>query len=69
MSLVLSEVATLWCSLKCGVCCHRLYRSLCNELGCVADDPNGGDLAIQFKLALYAADKSRCDKIIPSLMP
>eukprot|EP00041_Stephanoeca_diplocostata_P034010 m.1140353 g.1140353 ORF g.1140353 m.1140353 type:complete len:917 (+) comp24445_c0_seq4:86-2836(+) len=33
--------------------------SLCNELGCVANDPNGGDLAIQFKLALYAADKSR----------
>ena len=33
--------------------------SLCNELGCVADDPHGGVLAMQFKLALYAADASR----------
>lgn len=33
--------------------------SLCNELGCMADDPNGGIVAIQFKIALYAADQSR----------
>ena len=33
--------------------------SLCNELGCVAGDPNGGDLAMQFKLAIYAADATR----------
>ena len=33
--------------------------SLCNELGCVAGDPNGGDLAVQFKLAVYAVDTTR----------
>lgn len=33
--------------------------SLCNELGCSANNPNGGVLAIQFKLAVYAADASR----------
>eukprot|EP00035_Acanthoeca_spectabilis_P010876 m.191813 g.191813 ORF g.191813 m.191813 type:complete len:1039 (-) comp15157_c0_seq1:174-3290(-) len=33
--------------------------SLCNELGCVADDPNGGVLAVQFKQAIAAADPSR----------
>ena len=33
--------------------------SLCNELGCSANNPNGGVLAIQFKLAVYAADSSR----------
>ena len=33
--------------------------SLCNELGCVANDPNGGTLAQQFKEAIYAADQSR----------
>jgi beta-galactosidase len=33
--------------------------SLCNELGCVANSPGGGGLAMQFKLALYAADTSR----------
>ena len=33
--------------------------SLCNELGCVADSPDGGTLGIQFKLALYAVDPSR----------
>eukprot|EP00038_Savillea_parva_P019193 m.26733 g.26733 ORF g.26733 m.26733 type:complete len:962 (+) comp4342_c0_seq1:795-3680(+) len=33
--------------------------SLCNELGCVADDPNGGTLAVQFKEAVGAADPSR----------
>lgn len=33
--------------------------SLCNELGCVADDPNGGVLAAQFKQAIAAADPSR----------
>lgn len=33
--------------------------SLCNELGCVADSPDGGTLAIQFKLAILAADGQR----------
>jgi len=29
------------------------------RLGCSSDNPNGGLLAIQFKLAIYAADTSR----------
>ena len=33
--------------------------SLCNELGCVANDPAGGTLAVQFKQALKAADGLR----------
>lgn len=33
--------------------------SLCNELGCVADDPNGGILAAQFKFAISVADPTR----------
>lgn len=33
--------------------------SLCNELGCVADSPDGGALGVAFKLALYAVDPSR----------
>jgi beta-galactosidase len=33
--------------------------SLCNELGCDSNDPNGGVLANQFKIALYAADSTR----------
>ena len=33
--------------------------SLCNELGCVANDPNGSDIAAQFKQALRAVDRSR----------
>lgn len=33
--------------------------SLCNELGCVANDPNGSDIAAQFKRAILAADRSR----------
>jgi beta-galactosidase len=33
--------------------------SLCNELGCVAGDPNGAVLAEQFKEAIGAADKTR----------
>jgi len=33
--------------------------SLCNELGCAADSPTGDSLAVQFKTAMYKADKSR----------
>ena len=33
--------------------------SLCNELGCVAGDPNGAVLAEQFKEAIGAADSTR----------
>ena len=33
--------------------------SLCNELGCDADDPAGGSLANAFKLQLYVADSTR----------
>jgi hypothetical protein len=33
--------------------------SLCNELGCVTNDPNGGDIAVQFKQALLEVDSSR----------
>ncbi len=33
--------------------------SLCNELGCVADNPQGHIIAAQFKNKIYAADNSR----------
>jgi hypothetical protein len=33
--------------------------SLCNELGCTADQPGGGDIAVQFKQQVYDADNSR----------
>ena len=33
--------------------------SLCNELGCTADNPLGGQIAAQFKQAIYYADQSR----------
>ena len=33
--------------------------SLCNELGCVADNPDGHVIAAQFKNKIYAADNSR----------
>ena len=33
--------------------------SLCNELGCTADNPFGGVIASQFKQAIYYADMSR----------
>lgn len=33
--------------------------SLCNELGCVTNDENGGDIAVQFKQAIQSADASR----------
>lgn len=33
--------------------------SLCNELGCTADNPLGGVIAAQFKQAIYYADQSR----------
>jgi beta-galactosidase/beta-glucuronidase len=33
--------------------------SLCTELGCTADQPGGGDIAVQFKQRVYEADNSR----------
>ena len=33
--------------------------SLCNELGCTADQPGGGGIAVQFKQQIYNADNSR----------
>lgn len=33
--------------------------SLCNELGCLTNDPNGGDIIVQFKQAIQAVDTSR----------
>jgi len=39
--------------------CAADTRSLCNELGCITNDANGGDIAVQFKQAIQSADASR----------
>ena len=36
-----------------------IIYSLCNELGCLANNPFGGIIASQFKQAIYYADQSR----------